>query len=140
MIAQAISELYGYVGAVPGFASIGLLVGGKSPDPGLTKIPLPAAWLIHEGGKNTQAIASPNLPVNATTQLGFAVMVYVPYTSQTDLINNQFPLLESLIAAVHGQTSQVTGQRWYYAKHRLVLLNADRLGFHVSFVLDAAIS
>ena len=140
MIAQAINELFGYVKSVRGLVSVGLVVGGKAPDPGLTKVPLPAAWLIHEGGKNTQDVVRPNLPVNATIQLHYAVMVYVPYTSQSDLIGTQYPLLEALIAGVHGQTSNVTGQRWYYAKHRLVLLNPDRLGFHVSFILDAAVS
>jgi len=140
VIAESINDLYTRLQAIPALASsTGLLLGGKTPDPGLTKIPLPAAWVLHDGAQNTQDQRIGQVPINATTALQFAVMLYVPYSTQQDLIANQLPLLESIIAAIHGQTSP-TGQRWYWARSKLVVLNPDRLGYHLTFLLDSAIA
>lgn len=140
MIAQAVQQLYTLLQAVPQLStSIGLVIGGKAPDPGLTKVPLPAAWVLHDGAQNTQDMRMAQVPLNITTQLAYVVMLYVPYTSQQDLIDNQLPLLEQVITAVHGQTAP-TGQRWFWRRSKLVLINPDRLAYHISFELDAASS
>ena len=139
MIAESINDLYGRLSAIPALASsIGLLVGGKAPDPGLAKMPLPAAWVLSDAASNTEDNRQSQVPLNVTSKLTYLVMLYVPYTSQQDLIANQFPLLELVINTVHGQTAP-SGQRWYWKDYKLVLVNPDRLGYRVSFVLDSII-
>ena len=137
MIAENAQDLYNRVQAIPALAaSTGLALGGKTPDPGLTKIPLPAAWVLADAGKTTQDIRAGRVPTLASVHLAYTVLLYVPYTSQTDLIATQLPLLETLISTVTGQTAP-SGQRWFFNDFKLVLVNPDRLGYRISFLLDS---
>ncbi len=140
MIAEAAQQLFSLVQAIPALASsTGLAAGGKTPDPGGTKMPLPFAWIVADGAENTQDISRPLVPVNATTRIGYSVILYVPNIGQADLIANQFPLLEAIVQAVHGQVAP-TGQRWFWKGYKLTVFNADRLCYRLAFLLDAAIS
>lgn len=138
MIAECANDLYTKVQAIPALsASSGLAVGGQSPDPGMTKVPLPAAWILAHSAKT-------NIPANnpvpfrvANVDMSYLVMLYVPYLGQSDLINNQLPLLQSVIKAVHG-TDAPSGQRWRFDTYALGLVNTDRLGYKIQFVLDSA--
>ena len=76
------------------------------------------------------------MPTLASVHLAYTVLLYVPYTSQTDLIATQLPLLETLISTVTGQTAP-SGQRWFFNDFKLVLVNPDRLGYRISFLLDS---
>lgn len=140
MIAQAISDLYTKLQAIPALATgVGLVIGGQEPDPGMTKVALPAAWVVHDGAVNTQLITNPFPPTIPTVHMGYDVLLLVAYTSQQDLINNQLPLVEAVITAIHG-TVGPSGQRWYWKAHKLQRLNASRLGYRIQFVLDSILT
>ena len=137
MIDLCAADLYTKIQAIPAIASAtGLAVGGKTPDPGLTKMPLPAAWILFDGATSTldpnSRLPSTNLPA----VLSYAAMLYVPYIGQQDLIANQLPLVELVAKTVHG-TDAPTGQRWRFSTAKLVLVNADRMCYRINFLLDA---
>ncbi|MDE2097773.1 MAG: hypothetical protein KGL39_11030 [Patescibacteria group bacterium] len=137
MIAECANQLFTLISAVPGLTtSTGMTVGGKSPDPGMTKIPLPAAWVLPVSGTSLDDMRNPLPPTIAMIEQEFAVMLHVPYTSQSDLIANQLPLLENVIKAVQGQEAP-TGERWVAKGYKLVVVNPDRLVFHISFFLGS---
>ena len=137
MIDLCASDLYTKVQAIPAIATAtGLAVGGKSPDPGLTKMTLPAAWILFEAAQSTVDANSRVPSTNLPALLSFAVMLYVPYTGQQDLIANQLPLIELVAKTVHG-TNTPTGQRWRFITAKLVLVNPDRMGYRLTFLVDA---
>jgi hypothetical protein len=66
------------------------------------------------------------------------VVIYVPYVSQDDLLTVQFPLLESVIAAVRDNGSEATsGNRWRYIGQKLAMVYPDRLAYEQHYTLDA---
>ncbi len=137
MIDLCASDLYTKVQVIPAIASAtGLAVGGKTPDPGLSKMPLPAAWILFESATSTVDPSTPLPSTNLPALLSYAVMLYVPYIGQQDLIANQLPLVELVAKTVHGTTAP-TGQRWRFSTSKLVLVNADRMGYRINFLLDA---
>ena len=138
-LSAAAHDLYTKIQAIPALASsTGLTVGGREPDPGLTQIPLPAAWILLSQFDNENLGTLLNRPPTvANVRALYGVMLYVPYKSQSDLIDNQLPLLEQVIAAIQGTPIANTGasQRWSLQSGKLVLLNTDRLGYHLVFEL-----
>jgi hypothetical protein len=139
-LSAAAQDLYTKIQAIPALASsAGLVLGGKEPDPGMTKIPLPAAWILLSQFDNENVGALLNRPPTiANVRALYGVMLYLPYISQSDLITNQLPLLEQVIAAIQGTAITGTGasQRWTLHSGKLVLLNTDRLGYHLIFELS----
>ena len=137
MIDLCANDLYAKVQAIPAIAAAtGLAVGGKSPDPGMTKMTLPAAWILFEQAQST-VDANSRLPsANLPALLSYAVMLYIPYIGQQDLITNQLPLVELVAKTVHG-TDAPTGQRWRFTTAKLVLVNPDRMGYRLTFLVDA---
>ncbi len=138
-LAAAAQDIYTKLQGITALAaSVGLAVGGKEPDPGMTKMPLPAAWVVvAEGHNENDGVLSNRPPTLSNVRLSVAVMLYVPYLSQSDLLTNQIPLLESVIQAIQGTPIAGTGasQRWNMQSFKLVLLNTDRLGYHITFEL-----
>ena len=107
--------------------STGLAAGGKSPDPALIKIPLPAAWVLYAGDKPNE----PQTGFNASNQVltaNYVVMIYIPYISAADLESNQYPMLEAVIQSIRGQQAP-KGQRWRYEGQKLSVVNPDRLAY-----------
>ena len=113
-------------------ASAGFAVGGRTSDPALTKIPLPAAWILMMKDEATEQDSLAVVSAQQVLKIEYGVMIYVPYTSQTDLISTQFPLLRAVRTAIHA-TSAPNGYRWKYKGQRLALINADRLCYEVRF-------
>jgi hypothetical protein len=147
MIAENAEDLVARVTSVPALAtSAGLALGGRGADPALTKIPLPAAWIMF--GKDQV-----NEPPYGTSQSGgfggmvpqieniqqvFSVVIYVPYISQDDLLTTQYPLLESVIAAVRGNGRPApSGHRWRYIGQKLAMVYPDRLAYEQHYTIDA---
>lgn len=138
-LAAAAQDIYTKLQAITALASsVGLAVGGQEPDPGMTKQPLPAAWVLVTEATNENTGTLTNRPPKlANVRLSVSVMLYVPYNSQSDLLTNQIPLLESVIQAIQGTeiANQTETQRWNFAGFKLVLLNTDRLGYRITFEL-----
>lgn len=138
MIAENAQHLLSMVQSVPLLAQkSGFAVGGQAPDPGLSKIPLPAAWVILSGDKCGDDDEKMRPAIEVVT-LTFVVMLYVPYLGQSDLLANQFPLLEQVIQAVRGQKAP-SGHRWRYMGQQLALVNADKLAYEQRYTLTATI-
>ena len=135
-IASAVQDIFTKISALPALASTtGLTVGGQEPDPGLTKIPLPAAWVLFSEADNQNTGPLLNLPPrqpNVTLQI--TVMLHLAYKSQSDLITVQYPLLESVVSAIQG-TSVGTSEsaRWNLHSAKLVALNPDRQIYKIVF-------
>jgi hypothetical protein len=147
MISENAADLVARVASVAGFEGrVGLAIGGRGADPAMTKIQLPAAWVLF--GKD-QVDESPYgssqsgsrgglIPNGENIQQVFSVVIYVPYLSQDDLLGNQFPLLESVIAAVRDNGREApSGNRWRYIGQKLAEVKPERLGYEQHYTLDA---
>lgn len=143
MISENLEDFVDKVKSVPVLASsAGLAIGGKATDPGLLKIPLPAAWIMYtsdnpdeppygRGGEQPGMV--PAVEVLLAT---VSVLVYLPYTTQDDLLQNQFPVLESVVKAIRGTTAP-SGHRWRYIGQRLAFVYPDRIAYEQHYTLTA---
>ena len=137
MIAECAQDLLTKVQSIPALASsTGLALVGTLPDPGATKLTLPAAWILHKRAKNTRdAAANIALPSTvAQTLLTYVVALYMP---TSNLIATQLPLMQAVLKAIHGTTAP-SGQRWYWESHDLASFNEDRMIFPMFFSVNAA--
>jgi hypothetical protein len=146
MISENAADLVARVTSVPALtASAGFALGGRGSDPGLVKIPLPAAWImfgkdqVDEAPYGTSQTGGGGLvPTGENIQQIFSVVIYVPYLSQDDLLNVQFPLLEAVITAVRGNGEPApSGNRWRYIGQKLAMVYPDRLAYEQHYTLDA---
>jgi hypothetical protein len=147
MIADNAEDLVARVTSVPALAnSAGLALGGRGADPALTKIPLPAAWImfgkdqVNEPpyGTSQSGGSGGMVPMGENVQQVFSIVIYVPYLSQDDLLTVQFPLLEAVIAAVRGNgRAAPSGNRWRYIGQKLAMVYPDRLAYEQHYTLDA---
>lgn len=145
MIPELAQDLVTRVASIPALAaSTGLALGGRGADPTLTQLPPPAAWVIYRGDTPDEppygnAHGGPALVPGVQIMLqAFAVIVYLPYTDQADLIDVQFPLLESVIQAIRGQDSP-SGHRWRYVGQKLSLVYNDRIAYEQRYTADAVL-
>jgi hypothetical protein len=125
-------DLYEKLNSVPSLAGkVGLTTGGKQHDPALANMPLPGAWAV----LTSLTAAGPKLPITPKTQAmqcGFSIMLFVAYGTQSDLVNNQYPIIAQVIAAISGQEAP-TGVRWAFEDMKAILINPDRLGYELRF-------
>lgn len=133
-LADCAKQLLALINAVPALNQrVGLRVGGGATDPAMLTLPLPAAWVLLTGDRPLDPAAAVN-PRGQMVEITYSVMVYVANVSQSDLIDAQIPLLESVIVAVHGQQSP-SGHKWKYGGQRLVVVNTDKLGYEQRFTV-----
>lgn len=138
MIADNAKALIDLLRTVPALAqNVGLTLGGQTPDPSLSKIALPAAWVLHTGDKPTDPDDA-IVPAVQGVRFHYVVAIYLPYVSQSDMLNVQFPLLEAVINAVRGQTAP-SGHRFAYAGQRITLINPGRITYEQTYTLQAVL-
>ncbi len=118
-------------------------LGGHGTDPGLTAIPLPAAWLNFSSDVVDEAPfghsqARPGMvPEVELVLASFTAAIYLPYVDEADLIATQYPLLEACIKAVKANQGQSPGGfRWRYVGQKLALLYPDRLAYEQHYTLN----
>jgi hypothetical protein len=134
MYAENAQNLLALLETVPSLVNTsGLAVGGRAPDPAMSRIPLPSAWVILADDKPQDAETGSN-PAGQAVHTTYVVMIYVPYINQSDLIANQLPLIESTVKAIRGQQS-TSGTRWRYEGQKLALINPDRLAYEQRYSL-----
>jgi hypothetical protein len=132
----------------------GFSLGGKTPDPTLLKHAVPCAWAMYGGEQTDEAPFSSSSQgggalVHSVQQMlsSWRVVVYVPYIDDNDLLNVQFPLLESVISAVKtsntggplGGIEAPSGNRWRYIGQKLAIVLNDRLAYEQHYTLDIAL-
>lgn len=132
MIAENASDLLNKIATVSALAtSHGLTVGGGKIDPSETKIPLPSAWVLFAAEKEQDQELGMVLKTQ-TINGNYIVLIDVPFISQSDLISNQFPLLDAVRASIHG-TNTPRGFRWKFDGQRLLLINPDRMRYEQTY-------
>lgn len=154
MIAECAADLLARVQGVSALAErSSISLGGHSIDPGLLKIPLPAAWVMYGGDQPDEAPYGTSgqggyglVPAAQVMLSNWRVVVYVAYTSDADLLTNQFPLLEAVAKAVKtavtdpsGDIVAPSGHRWRYTGQKLALVYNDRLAYEQHYTLDMVI-
>lgn len=132
------ADLMSKLSTVPALSnSAGMQVGGTASDPSMTKIPLPAAWVLL-GNDAPVDNETGSVPVMQVLLIEYVVLVYVPYVSEADIINTQIPLLRSARASIHGTSVVPNGNKWKYKGQRLVLVNPDRLAYEQRYAIRVA--
>lgn len=110
---------------------VGLAVGGKVVDPLMEKVPKPAVWVIYMGDEaqteQDQGYCAPFI------KMSFVVKVFVDYTNEKDLLDNQFPLLEDIINAVNGKSGITGAKNWKYEGQTIDEVASNRLVFDQRF-------
>ncbi len=145
MIAECAADLLARVKTVSALADkTSLSIGGRSVDPGLVKIPLPAAWVtfgkdISDEQSYEHGDPSGFIRENPLMLSTWPITIFIPYTTDADLLTVQFPLLESVIAAVHAQEAP-SGLRWRFAGQRIALVYPDRLAYEQRYTLNYTIN
>lgn len=141
MISECAADLLAKVKTVPALAiSAALSLGGKSADPGLLKIPLPAAWVMltkdasdepsYEHGPDSGVIHAG--PVLLAT---FSVNVFTAYSDDANMLTATYPMLEAIAVAIHA-TESPSGFRWRYAGQRVALVYPDRLTYEQRYTVN----
>ena len=107
MIAALAQDLLTRVASLAALTNrTGLAIGGRMNDPGLLKIPLPAAWIVLKTDTVDESSfqrgpASGLIPPSQEMMATFAITLFVPYIDDTDLLTTQFPLLVGDAVGVH---------------------------------------
>jgi hypothetical protein len=145
VIAEMAVDLLAKVQSVPSLeTSASLSIGGRSTDPGLLKVPLPAAWVSLKTDQTDEQDYThgpgSGLILPSQRMMGtWAVMVFIPYIDDADLLATQFPLLEAVANAVHSTTTPA-GFAWRYIGQRIALVYPDRLAYEQRFTLHYAMN
>lgn len=138
MISELALDLINKIKQVPELQNqVGLVPGGTESDPQLTKAPLPYGWITYDasapfdsdgvGRKHRQEI------------YGFSVLLGIAYgNSESDLLNNSFPIIEAITQAVYGQDSVPRADLWDYHGCECILKQTDRLIFRLHFSVVGA--
>jgi hypothetical protein len=146
MLAELASDLLAKVQGIEALADrTSLTVGGKSQDPDLLKIPLPAAWAVmRKEAKDVSPYDHTDTSgmVDEYTLAGiWTVTVILPYTTDENMISEQYPLLESVRKALHKTETADGAMRWAYMGMVLRMVYTDRLAYeqtyHVNYVTSS---
>lgn len=116
-----------------------LSIGGRSEDPGLVKIPLPAAWVTNKSTEPDERDYSHGPTsgfIGADISMAtWCVTTFIQYTDDADLINVQFPMLDAIVAAVHGTDGPDGSMQWRDAGRRIALVYPDRMAYEQRFTI-----
>jgi hypothetical protein len=147
VIAEAAADIMAKVRTVSGLEiNTSLTVGAKSGDPGLVKIPLPAAWIvfgkeINDDQSYTHGPAHGVISAQPTLAL-FAVTIFMPYTTDAEMLATQYPMLDAVVAAVHATAFAPTVVEdeskfyWRFAGQSAVFRYADKLAYEQHYTLS----
>lgn len=123
-LTQDLADKISIISAING--RVGTNVGGTAVDPYVIDGEVPFAWIIFDGdgtddtekrGYGSQRVV-----------YSFAVAVVLDYADQTHMLNTNYPLLESIIAAIRFTNPGVNGinGNWIYDGQRLVATVPER--------------
>ena len=141
MISQLSQDLLNKIKAIPsgklGTSPVraGLAVGATSIDPFMEKVQLPAVWAVYVG--DVQLDGDPQGKCGATVQAQFVVKVFVEYTSEKDLVDNQYPLLREIANQINGQMGPAGSMRWKYDGQTLDEITGNRVVFDQRYSIVA---
>lgn len=95
---------------------VGLAVGGKNADPLMVKTPRPAAWVMFVSDENVDQ--STRITCGPSVRFNFIVKIIMDYTTETDIIANQYTILDEVRDTVHSSLGP-KGAQWKYEGQQL---------------------
>lgn len=116
---------------------VGLAVGAKSIDPTLQKVQTPAAWVVYIGDQNQSNLNEGECP--AFLRAEFIIKVFMDYTTEADLIANQYPLLTELINTINARQGPAGSKKWKYEGQTLDELTGNRIVFDQRYSIVVAL-
>lgn len=134
VLSSILADASAKLDAIPALnGKVGAALGGRGSDPGLSKAPLPCAWVLVSGAQPIGQNNAGMVPKSAVyTKVDVVVVLMVPYASQADLIGAQMPLIEDCIASLRGSES-FNGAQWRDEGFDLKQVNVDRMGYELHF-------
>lgn len=133
MISELGTDLLNKIKAIPsgklGTAPVrvGLAVGATAIDPFMEKVVLPAVWAVYVGDQNNSANQQGQCGEMVVAQ--FVVKVFVEYTSEKDLLDNQYPLLVEIPKQLNGMPGPTGSMKWKYEGQTLDEITGNRVVF-----------
>lgn len=135
MISELAQDLLSKISTVGALGNrVGMAAAGGATDPSMKTVPLPAAWLLYNGDVNTTG--DPLGRTASDIEHRFSLSVMISYVDQTDILNNQLPLLEAVARSVSGKNSTNQSMRWRYQGAQLVDIYTDRLVYELNFTVS----
>ncbi len=140
MISDMASDLKDKISTVT-FESVLYTVGAVVEDRKV--IPLPACRIVYMGDHEYEdsSALTPRLnesgivPSSQQMLSTFSALIILPWESDADVIDTEFPLLEQVQRAVHGKEGP-SGHRWRYIGQSKALVMVDRIGYEQRFTLN----
>jgi len=116
---------------------VGLAVGAKSVDPTMQKVQTPAAWVVFIGDQNTSPLVEGECP--PFVKMEFIIKVFMEYTTEADLLANQYPLLAELITTINARQGPTGARKWKYEGQTIDELTGNRIVFDQRYSIVAAL-
>lgn len=133
MISELGQDLLNKIKAIPSQklgtnpVRVGLAVGATSIDPFMEKVQLPAVWAVYVGDNNNNGSQQGQCGEMLTAQ--FVVKVFIQYTTEKDLLDNQYPLLREIAQQINGQAAPIGAMKWRYDGQSLDEMTGNRVVF-----------
>jgi len=139
MIAELLAAVIATLETVPALTgNIGTSVGSAAPDPTSIDIPLPAAWPVYVGNavlpmQGGEPVRNGMQPRAVVVKSLISVMIYLDNSKgQSNLINTQLPVLETVTTALRGlniPAGSTNGFRLIYEGERVHSITPSRLSY-----------
>ena len=119
---------------------VSLTLGAGDIDPLMQAITIPAAWILFSGDQNVDQ--SQDARHRSKQKYHFAVYVIIGYgTDESDMIDNQYPILDTVSKSVAGTDILVTPviMKWKYEGQAVIHAGADRLVYEQRYSIAGVI-
>lgn len=128
MIGSSAQDLVNRIRTIPEFGNrVSVTAGGKESDPMMYQGDYPKCWIVYRGDDNVSDVEGGECAVSV--KAFYIVRILVQYGTQSDLLTNQFPLLETVISSVIGYTPTVGATKWRYEGQTVTEIDDDRLAY-----------
>jgi hypothetical protein len=142
MISDVLRDILAKITVLPGLTNTaGIALGGRGSDPSMKKIALPAAWVMYGKDSTDEApfghtgYQPGSVPEEgALLLIDIVILLYVAYDTQDDMLDVQYPFLESVIDAINGSEAP-NGMRWRYVSQKLAIVLPDRQAYEQHYSL-----
>jgi len=147
VIKEMATDLLAKIRSLPEFVDrTSFSLGGNAED--IKLITIPACILLLLGDHiyeepYSSTGPSPREPgiVFGTQQMlaTFSALVIVPYGSDDEIVNTQFPLLGTVASTVHGAQGPIN-HRWQYLGQTKRFVYPDRIGYEQRYTLEFSVT
>ena len=138
MISELTQDLINKIKSVPALQGrVGAAVGGTEADPTMANAPLPYSWVIFGGSTPTGESMSDGPKQYWIVQYQFTIVTGIAYgVSESDLLDNQLPVLEAIEKAVAGTKAFKYADLWEFQGADLAKIDPDRMIYQLKFSVN----